>query len=430
MFMLVNTYTVFGQKLFANLDSLIEYATARSYQIKSNEVNLSKAKMLKYAALIGILDISGNTSFTFIDNKQLPVSLFPAEIFGGEAGTFKEIKTGVKYNATYNHSLEIKLFNMAGYENYNAANKNYDLSEIESKLTLKKYSESIAALYYNISNLQKQITANHRNLDVADTLLKITENKFKEGFVNEQDLNNSKCNYLNTKNILEKNTLILTQQYSALKTLCDMDKSDSVLIDSELGIIDTLEKPEIEFNNLLVRQSKLNLDLANSMIRKNLFNKIPTLSFVYSYSKQQYSNDGRIFSDDNKWNSSNYIGLKLSIPIQSPNTFAQIKEGDYNAKVSELNYEHSKKEADNNFNELTINYRKAIADFNCNSSIYKLNVDSYFKNLNLYKAGLISLETILNSYNSMVNSENFYITSGITVNYSKSLIVINNRTVK
>src|SRR5712671_6605814 len=47
-----------------------------------------------------------NGSFTLVDNVKTPVSLIPAEFFGGTPGTFEKFPFGIKYNATGGISLD------------------------------------------------------------------------------------------------------------------------------------------------------------------------------------------------------------------------------------------------------------------------------------------------------------------------------------
>jgi len=60
--------TIFAQKVFENLDSLLSYVASQSYTIKSGEIKFNQAKWAKYAAIIGVLDLTHSNSFMFTYN--------------------------------------------------------------------------------------------------------------------------------------------------------------------------------------------------------------------------------------------------------------------------------------------------------------------------------------------------------------------------
>lgn len=417
----------YSQIVFNNLDSLLNYASHNSSSMNSSNIMLDQARLAKYSAILGILDINGSSSLTYTDNRQLPVNLFPAEIFGGEPGSFKEVQTGIRYNTTWSLYADVKLFNMAGYENLKLANLNQDATEIGNKISTKTLYENIASIYYNILNLNEQLKANNKNAQSADTLFQISQNKYKVGLVKIQDVNDSQSNLLLTRETTRANEYLLAQQYLRLKVLCDIDPMDSVIVTQKIDYALIPTKPEIFENTLLLKNNEYKLEIANSNFNKSIYDRIPTLSFFYSLSKQQYSNNGKLFDSNINWNSSSYIGLKLSISIPTTNVFSQIASTKYDYKIAENNLYHAKIETENNHRQLELDYNKAMSEVNTNKKIYSLRNDSYMKNLELYREGLIGLDILLNSFSYMVNSNNNYITSCISVQYNKSKIDINNR---
>jgi hypothetical protein len=130
-----------AQQTFNSLNEVMDYATKKSITLQSNDIRLNQIKKAKLAALISIPDITGNVlSASFTDNTRLPVSLFPAETFGGKKGEYKEIVTGVQYNTTANTYVDIKLLNLQSLENLKLAKVNIDLTNSNNQLIVKNLS--------------------------------------------------------------------------------------------------------------------------------------------------------------------------------------------------------------------------------------------------------------------------------------------------
>ena len=146
--------TAQAQKTFTNLDSLISYASLKSTTLQSGEIRLDQAKKAKLAAVLGIADLTVNNSYSYTDNTKLPTSLFPADAFGGEPRTYKEVQTGIQYNSSLTNYNEIKLLNFSGWQNFKLAKVNIDLTESNNLISRKSLNENIASIYYNILNLQ------------------------------------------------------------------------------------------------------------------------------------------------------------------------------------------------------------------------------------------------------------------------------------
>jgi len=416
-----------AQKKFDNLDSLINYVAAKSTTIQSGEIRLTQAKKAKIAAVVGVMDPTITASYSYLDNLKLPTSLFPSEALGGEPGTFQEVQTGVQYNSNFNNYNELKLIHIPGWTNLKLAKINIDLTSTENKISVKSMYENIASVYFNIINIQEQLKATGNNLMAADTLLQIAQNKYQQGLVKVQDVNESRASYLNTKESINQLEFLLQQQYLSLKILTDIPENDSIVITESVFSNTTNNISAIEYNTLNIQSGELNEKIALENFRQLKQANIPSLSFINNNSSQQYNTTARIYNGDGKWYSSTYIGLKLTIPIPSASSVSKTSQARYSYELAQVNTEHLKNKTELEHRQLAIDYSKALSQWQNYGEVYMLKKDSYQKNLNLYSEGLVSLDQTLNSYNAMVSSNYNHISSAINVLLAKSKIDINNK---
>ncbi|NBB22018.1 TolC family protein [Runella sp. CRIBMP] len=309
-----------AQKRFDNLEALLAYSDTKSISVQSNHIRVLQAKKTKLAAKLAIADPVASISGNFTNNTRLPVNLFPAEIFGGQKGEFREVQTGVQYNTASNQNLDIKLLNFEGWQNYKLSDINIQISETESRLNLKNLHENMAAVYYNIIQLNAQLESTQQNLLVADTLLQVAENKYKQGIVKQQDVNDSRVNRLNIKENINQIQHLLKQNYLSLKILADIPDAEEVEITEKVAINFPITKQDVQLNDLLIQSNLLKEKYALEYIDKARKSMYPTLSFVAGNSFNQYNNDFTLFGG--KWITSNYVGMKLNFALPNANTIS------------------------------------------------------------------------------------------------------------
>jgi outer membrane protein TolC len=418
-----------AQQVFTNLDSFLKYANSKSTSLQSGQIKMDQAKKAKIAAIASIPDPTGSASFSYTDNLTLPVTLFPANFSdpNAPANEFRAQRLGVRYNSTLSNYAEIKLFNLEGWHNLKASKQNLDATAFDNKLTLKTLYDNIASTYFNIVQLQEQLESAKENIKVSDTLLQIALNKFNQGLLKQQDVNETKVSFLNSQENAKQITFIIEQQYLTLKALADISDKDSIVIRHLVSTEPSATAPEVVFNNLNLASTIAKEKVAFTNFRKNKSSKHPTLSLFLSNSLTQYNTSAGLFDGNWQWYDATAIGFKIAMPL--PFSAARISanaEAKYNHLLAQKNTEHARVKAELDNRQLSTDYNKAWSQFVTNKEIYKLKNDSYHKNRNLYEQGLLSTDRTLDSFNAMVNSHYSLITSAISLLLADAKIEINN----
>lgn len=414
-----------AQNRFDNLDALLAYANTKSISVQSNDIRVLQAKKTKLAAKLAISDPVANITGNFTDNTRLPVNLFPAEIFGGQKGEFREVQTGVRYNTAANQNLDIKLLNLEGWQNYKLSHINIEIIETDSRLNLKSLHENIAAAYYNIIQLNAQLESTQQNLLVADTLLQVAEHKYRQGIVKQQDVNESRINRLNIKENINRIQYLLNQNYLSLKILADIPDAEEVEITEKVTGNLPNKKPVVQLNDLQVQSHLLKEKYALGYIEKTGKSMYPTLSFVASNSFNQYNNDFTLFGG--KWITSNYVGLKLNFALPNATTISNRTKAYFDYELARKNTLQAQIKADLTTKQLSNDFEKAISQLQSHAEVLEIQRDTYEKNKNLYSEGLTGIERPLDSFKAMLNAQYSLISSKVSVMLAQSKIDINNK---
>jgi outer membrane protein TolC len=345
---------------------------------------------------------------------------------GGQPGTFQEVQFGVQYVTNLNAYAEIKVLNLQGWENLRVSKINIEVNESDNKVALKNWQENIAVVYFNIITLQEQLKATELNLFAADSLYQFALQKFNNGLANQQDVNDSKVNKLNIKETKKQIQFLISQQYVALKILCDIPENEAIVIAQEISTALNVNESNIEKNALLSNNALIKEKLAKSAYRQAKYSFAPTVSLFAAYQDQQYNTKSTLFDKNINWIPSNYVGIKLSIPLPSSQALTQSSKSKFDYLIAKNNTEQKKIQVDLNTQLLQTDYEKAKSQFLSSDEIFSLRKDTYQKNLLNYNEGVLTLEQTINSFNAMVNSNYNFISSAINILLAETKIKINN----
>lgn len=415
-----------AQKIVSSFDSLIAFAANKSAAIKSGQLKLDQSKKAKLAAIYGIFDLTGSASFNITNNTKLPVSLFPAEAFGGEPGTYTEVQTGIKYNSTASIYGELKLINAAGWQNLKLSKINIESATIDNQLIRKNLFESICSNYYNIINVNEQLLTANKSIEISDTLYQIVASRHAVGLAKQQDLNVVKVNTLNAKEYYRQLKFVLQKQYVALKILCDIPESENLVIGQLTDSNQIQSVSKIQQNFLKLNSVSTLEKLSYNSFKQQKLVVLPTVSLFAANANQQFGTEFRTFDSGVKWINSNYIGVKASLVLPSANSIAQISKAKYDYLLCKENTEHALLESNLEYSVLKLDYQKALSQYETCKEVVKLQSDNYYRNVETYKSGIISLEQLMKSFNEMVVSSYNMNSATVQVLLAQSKIDINN----
>ena len=267
---------------FTNIDSLYAYADKNSSVAKTNYQQTLLAKYQKIAALANVVNLRNPVTFSLTDNTTLPVSFFPGGILPGtRTGTFVRVTLGQQYVSNFNITPQIDLINPGSWAHIKTANINEELTATNNLLNKKSLHESIAACYFNIISFKEQVEITKKNLAATDTLLQIVSNKFNQGLIRQQDVNDATVNKLVLQDKLNQLNISLEQQYNSLKILCEIPMGNKITIDSELNYSQQFTADMNASSQLQVRANILQMEYAQADLRTNRLANLPVISLLY-----------------------------------------------------------------------------------------------------------------------------------------------------
>lgn len=410
-------------KTFSTLYEVLEFSKTKNYSFDNAKLQTHLAELAKKTALGNAFNPKVNTSIQVLDNINLPISYLPAEAFGGVSGTFKEVQIGQQYVSTFNIQPQFDIINLSNFAQIKSAKINEQLVENQNKINEQNLYEKINAVYFNIISFNGQKEVVEENILIAENILKIISEKNKEGIARKQEVNEAEVNLILLKDKLEQLEMNTKIQYEILNLFFE-NKIESNLKQT----IWDFKDQTILFanqNNLQNQNSELQTQLAQQEYKSLQYQNYPTLSFVSSFNWQNLSNDN-FFASQSNWQNFNYVGLKLGWELPTVQRISNIKSKKIQLEILQKTNEHIKAETESKNEQLNLEYQKSLQQFINFQKVFDLKKDTYEKNFNQFKEGILPLDKLLISQNDMIISKLNIVSVLTNIGFSKSKIEINN----
>ena len=320
---LVLSAHVMAQPLAVSLEEAIQIAVDSSYATRDAEFNLAKKeKEVQEVIAIGLPQVNAQAEFqNFLD---IPVSLVPAEFFGGESGEFAEVQFGVNYNLTGSVTATQLIADGTYFIGLQAAKTVVELSRVQKSKAEQEIKVATSDAYYTTLLAQANFDILTENVANLDKTLEETRALYENGLTEEQDVDQLELNR-NKLIISRDNTQrILNISKQALLYIMGLSiQTDITLTDDIESLVALSNSPEYlqKEPDLLTHPdyllAKTNVELADLQIRGDKATFYPSLSAFFTHQQVGQSNEFEFFESGAPYFPTTIVGARLNIPIFS-----------------------------------------------------------------------------------------------------------------
>ncbi|MEZ4799002.1 MAG: TolC family protein [Flavobacteriales bacterium] len=409
---------------FSSFDALKQFVFKNSPVLKRENSNLELASLTQKAAVGNVLNPRAPVSGTLTNNTQLPVNFIPAEIFGGPAGTFREVQFGQQFISVLNISPQFDIINPSKIGDVKSAKINKELAEMDNKLFIQNFESQLSFLYYNITGLQEQSDVVSEQLIASEGILDIVHQKYVQGLLSIVELNDAELNVEDLKRTSKTIQLNIESQLAFLKSTAGIE--ENIVINDHVEVDEFISGVNVEVNSIYLKKFILNEAFVKQSFKSSKLQNLPTLSFFSSFNWQNNSNSN-YFDSNQRWINSNFYGLKLTYDI--PSTVGKLTNmGTLRIQrdQAELMSQISKVQAESDRQTLNNDYLKALADYQVAEKSVRLLDESYQVQLDRFNQEILPLEKLLEMQRKLLVAKTSLASSMATLQYQLEKIRINN----
>jgi len=306
-----------------DLEGAVQYALQHNYSAINADRDIEDAQKQKWETIAaGLPQISGNVNYQ--NQLKQPISQIPAEIFGGEPGTYEEVVFQPPQSMSATATLTQQIFDGSYLVGVQASKTFLDYSRNNREKNALEVRRSVVEAYGNVLLARESVLISQRNKATLEKNLHETKKVYENGLGDQESVDQlqitltSVDNQLKNARRLEEITLQMLNLVMGLpietptRLTEDLDALAQKQID--LGLLDTDFSIEgnVDFKlaQNLNEQRELELKLAKS-------HALPTLNAFINYGGNSFSDDFNFLDSGQQWFGSSIFGLDLDIPIFS-----------------------------------------------------------------------------------------------------------------
>jgi len=381
-----------------SLEEAVAYGLTHNRSIINADREIQKSKKERWMTIAsGLPQISSEVNYQ--NFLEMPVSLVPAEFFGGNPGEFAELTFGTEQNMIGTFKVEQLIFDgsfLVGLEAskvYLSISQNlFEKSNLETRKIITNLYSNVLLAQYNIVLLEKNIASLKDNLNEIHQL-------FRNGFEEEESVEQIQLTLAQTNSRLKYAKNLLKVEQDMLKFVIGYPLEAYLKLTDDLEDIfseelyfETLPSVENIENNIDIRIADNNVKAESLLLKLEKSKALPKVNAFVNRTFTGNSNEFTFTDSDQKWYGSTLLGLNVKIPI-----FSSLGRNASTQKAK-ISLDQAKTQLEETQSKVRIEVDAALSD-------YQLSIDNYYtEKENLRLAERIERKNQNKFYEGMVKS--------------------------
>ena len=381
-----------------SLEEAVAFGLTHNRSIINADREIQKSKKERWMTIAtGLPQISSEVNYQ--NFLEMPVSLVPAEFFGGNPGEFAELTFGTEQNMIGTFKVEQLIFDgsyLVGLEAskvYLSISENlFEKTHLETRKIITNLYSNVLLAQYNIVLLEKNIASLKDNFNEVHQL-------FRNGFEEEESVEQIQLTLAQTNSRLKYAKNLLKVEQDMLKFVIGYPLESYLKLTDDLEDIfneelyfETLPSVENIENNIDIRIADNNVKAESLLLKLEKSKSLPKVNAFVNRTFTGNSNEFTFTDSDQKWYGSTLLGLNVKIPI-----FSSLGRNASTQKAK-ISLDQAKTQLEETQSKVRIEVDAALSD-------YQLSIDNYYtEKENLRLAERIERKNQTKFYEGMVQS--------------------------
>lgn len=343
------------------------------------------------------------------DFFKLATTPIPGELLG-MPGEKVPVQFGTQYQYNTGISVSKGLFDWQQRFQAKTAKENIALADAQQEAFEQNLKTQLAQHYFSWQVANSSAIIFIKDLELADSILQLTKQKFSEGLIAITPVNKAQIDYNNVQQNIYQSEELKQQAWHNIKKLAGMDAEDGLTLQP----VSNLESmyaivPELGMDkNLLIYPHNIAVSELQSKAAKAAF--YPDLSLSFYTGFQQFRDNFGMSFKSGAWSNYTYLALNLNVPVFTGfATKNKLRSTGIQKEITEVQYEDAKQQSALSDSTLTTSFSNYFGMTATSKKTFEL----FGQNMELarqqYVQGLISLDRYLESFEDYLSAENLYL---------------------
>ncbi|MEO9892604.1 TolC family protein [Aurantibacter sp.] len=305
------------------LEEAIAFALENNYSAINANRDIEDAQKQKWETIASGLP-QVNAGISYQNQLKQPVTVIPAEIFGGEPGTYAEVVFSQPQSATATATLTQQIFDGSYIVGVQATKAFLSYSQNNKEKTDQDVRKAVTEAYGNVLLATESVTIFEKNKEALEKNLYETEKLYENGLGEEESVEQLQITLSSVdnqlKNAIRLKSITLQMLNVVMGIAIDAPTKLSENLDdlAQKQIVPELTEEDFNIENNVDYKMALNLNEQRFFELKLAKSRaLPTLNAFVNYGTAAYADNFDFFKSEQQWFNSSILGLDLNIPIFS-----------------------------------------------------------------------------------------------------------------
>ncbi|MDN4164659.1 TolC family protein [Cytophagales bacterium LB-30] len=430
--LLLLSLPAWSQTEFGSVQEAYEYAMAHGTAVERERLLAENAQSQRNSQMATLLpQVKAIANF---DNYfSLPVQLVPAEIFGGEPGTFRELQFGTQYQLNYGLEANMPLVNVSAWKSLQASQLAAEAAFFQQKSQEQLYKEEVSRAYYLYLLSREALALSEKNLASNDTLLRAAQVKFEQGLIELLDYNRAQALHVDATQQVLDNRVVLQSNAHALKLSVGLALEDS------LELSEGLNDPLLQAQSLQAAPEELpqyrTLDWSSKKAEAELSRQqmryLPEVSAYARYTRQAQRNELNFAQAGESWFEIGVVGLRAEwLLFNGMGRNSQVSQAKRQSEIARLQKEEYGQKATKELLDLHRQSEQSTQAVKAYQRHRQLTEQNYALALRKFNEGVYSFEQLVSIYLENIQSQQKYLSKLSDYYLHQAMIAVKNESVR
>tara|TARA_B100000161_G_scaffold265417_1_gene241547 strand:+ start:6463 stop:7794 length:1332 start_codon:yes stop_codon:yes gene_type:complete len=414
---LLTSIVVSAQKDYTfSLEEAINFALLNNKSSINAKKDLAIAQKEKWETISrGLPQI--NSYFDFNNRLKDPISLIPAEFFGGKKGEFAEVSFGTKQSVSGELILNQLLFDgsyIIGLQSIKLFLEIADQAKLKTDIEVKR---QVSNAYGNVLVSQERVKILEKNYSNIIETLEETQIIYENGLIESESVDQLTITSSSIKNSLDYAIKFENLSKRILKLILGIELNDNVILNDNIesiivkSIDPMLVSSDFNIEENLDYKIALNAMKGNeTLLRLEKVKALPRISAFLSGAYNGYNESFKITDPKQNWYGSSQLGVNMSFPVFSSfQRRASTQRAKIEIEKSQNVLDETKKNLNLEVERTRSDYNYAINNYNSVKKNVMLAESIEKKNKIKFKEGIASSFELRQAQNQLYSTQNEYL---------------------
>ncbi|NNF82810.1 MAG: TolC family protein [Flavobacteriaceae bacterium] len=405
-----------------SMQEAIDFAIENNRTAKNAARDVDAAVKQKWETIAtGLPQISASLSYN--NFLKQPVSLIPAEFFGGNPGEFAEIAFGTKQSVNAIAVLNQKVLDGSYLVGLQSAKVFMEISQNAKEKTDLEVRKAVINAYGNVLLAEESVTILERNKTVLKKNLDETTKIYENGLAEEEDVEQLKITLAGIESNLNNTIRLKDLAYQMFNMTIGIDIDEEVKLtdflsglasqNTVISLLDAEDNIENTIDYRIASNDKISKEL---LVKLEKSKALPTIDAFVNGGYDGYSNQFTFTTPGQRWFGSSIFGVSMNIPIfSSLQRTAATQRAKINLEKSEDDLVETRQRIKLEIATAKSNYRFSIEDYEIKKDNLKLAERIESKNQTKFFEGISSSFELRQAQTQLYSAQQEFLQSMLDV---------------